>query len=392
MQPRSLYLHVPFCARRCPYCDFAVTATRRPPVAAWLDAIAAELAQVRAERGWSSLELDTLYVGGGTPSLLGSEGMAALAARLKRHAGWDPERVEWTAEANPESFTSEVATEWRAAGVNRLSIGIQTFSSAALRWMGRLHGADGAVQAVRTARAAGFDNVSVDLIFALPSHLGRDWTDDLRRALELEPDHVSLYGLTAEPGAALGRWVREGRESMPPEDAYADEYLEAAETLAGAGFEHYEVSNFARRGLASRHNQVYWSDAPYLGLGPSAHSYLPPERWWNLRDWAEYAARVNAGGSVIAEREVVAGDSARMEHYWLGLRTADGLDMRELSASQRDLVETWRDADWARSAEDGRLRLTPAGWLLLDRITLELDSAALDVNATGAPFSVVAGK
>ena len=392
MQPRSLYLHVPFCARRCPYCDFAVTATRRPPVAAWLDAVEAELAQVRHVRGWGILELDTVYVGGGTPSLLGADGMAALAERLKRHASWDPAAIEWTAEANPESFSREVAAEWRATGVNRLSLGIQTFSAAALRWMGRLHGAEGAAAAVRAARAAGFGNVSVDLIFALPSHLERDWTEDLRRALDLEPDHVSLYGLTAEPGAALGRWVREGRETMPPEDAYADEYMEAAETLAAAGFAHYEVSNFARRGMASRHNQVYWSDAPYLGVGPSAHSYVPPERWWNVRDWGEYAVRAGAGESVIAEREVVAADSARMERYWLGLRTEAGLDLRELNAAQHGLAGRWRDAGWARSQDGSRLQLTPAGWLLLDRIALELDSAALDVTAAGAPFSVVAGK
>src|SRR5690606_18225905 len=229
------------------------------------------------------LQLRTVYVGGGTPSLLGAGAMEALRRRLEPYVRLADD-VEWTVEANPESFDEAVARGWREAGVNRLSLGAQTFDEGALRWMGRLHDADGPARAVEAARRAGIENVSLDLIFGLPARLGRDWGADLDRALALEPTHVSLYGLTAEPATPLGRWVGEGRETLADEDAYEAEYMLAADRLAAAGYVHYEVSNFARPGRESRHNSAYWTGAAYLGLGPSAHSYVPPERRWNLRD------------------------------------------------------------------------------------------------------------
>ena len=378
MSPEYLYLHVPFCLRRCPYCDFAVQSTRRPPIAEWLDAVDAELALARARHGWSApLALRTVYVGGGTPSLLGPGGMAELRRRLERHARWHDtgdERVEWTAEANPETFTPELAREWRAAGVNRVSIGVQSFHQPALRWMGRLHGADGAVAAVEAARGAGIENVSLDLIFALPARLGRDWDDDLRRALALEPEHLSLYGLTAESGTPLGRWVASGRERMADDDAYAAEFLRAAELTAAAGLAQYEVSNFARPGRESRHNLAYWIGAPYLGLGPGAHSFLPPVRSWNRRDWAGYREDLAQDRSPRAGEEQVDPAAARLERIWLGLRTAAGVARDELTPAQRDLVEMWREVGWA-APDPARLRLTTRGWLLLDRLAVELDGA-----------------
>ena len=209
--PRSLYVHVPFCSRRCAYCDFAVEATREPPVAEWLAAVGRELELTAAERGWPDpLTLDTLYIGGGTPSLLGTGTMRALAQALSAHALWNAETVEWTCEANPESFTSELAEDWRAAGVNRISLGVQSFHEPTLRWMGRLHGPEGAARAVRNARAAGLHNLSVDLIFGLPGRLGRDWDEDLERALELEPEHVSALRVDGRGRRAAGP-VGEGR-------------------------------------------------------------------------------------------------------------------------------------------------------------------------------------
>jgi len=379
MTPRHLYLHVPFCLRRCPYCDFAVQPTRRPPVAEWLDAVDVELELSVAENGWTEpLELRTIYVGGGTPSLLGPGGMSELRRRLEKHARWRDEgedQVEWTAEANPETFTAELAREWRAAGASRVSIGVQSFHAPALRWMGRLHGADGAVAAVEAARAGGFDNISLDLIFALPARLGRDWDDDLRRALALEPEHVSLYGLTAEPGTPLGRWVAAGRETMADDEAYAAEFLRAAELTAAAGLAQYEVSNFARAGRESRHNVAYWTGAPYLGLGPGAHSFLPPVRSWNRRDWAGYRQDLADGRSPRADLERVGDAAARLERIWLGLRTAAGLPRAQLSPAQRRVADAWQLERWA-VADPARVRLTARGWLLLDRLALELDGAA----------------
>ena len=374
MNPEHLYIHVPFCLRRCGYCDFAVTATRVAPVDAWLESIGAELAQRQRAGGWSHLELSTIYIGGGTPSLLGIGAMARLREVLSRFASWSDAAVEWTAEANPESFTPGLAADWVEAGINRLSLGAQTFSPEALVWMGRMHGPEGPARAVDAARAAGIGNISIDLIFALPSRLPRDWKSDLERVVEIAPAHVSLYGLTAEPATPLGRRVESGRETMADEDRYAEEYLLAAERLGAAGFEHYEVSNFARPGAESRHNQAYWQHRPYIGLGPGAHSFEPPVRSWNVRDWAEYRRLLENGGSAEEGREVLAADDAALERVWLGLRASSGLALSLLTAAQRARAAEWERSGLAERAAD-MVRLTREGWLLLDRLAVELEAA-----------------
>jgi oxygen-independent coproporphyrinogen III oxidase len=369
--PRSVYVHVPFCARRCSYCDFAVEAMREPPVEEWLGAVEHEMALLQRERGWEApLEVDTLYLGGGTPSLLGPGAMGRLAALLQPYLRWDDGAVEWTCEANPESFTPELARDWRAAGVNRISLGAQTFHEPALRWMGRLHGTEGPARAMETARAAGFDNVSVDLIFALPRRLGRDWGADIECALALQPEHVSLYGLTAEPGAPLGRWVSEGRERLPDEDAYADEYLLAHERLTQAGFRHYEVSNFARGDRVSRHNFVYWTGEPYIALGPGAHGFYPPVRRWNLRSWNAYREAVLNGRLPVDGEEAVGTDEAALERAWLLLRTDRGYPIAEATAAQLEAYREWVRFGWAYTDREV-IRLTAEGWLLLDRLAVE---------------------
>jgi oxygen-independent coproporphyrinogen III oxidase len=372
VNPRHLYVHVPFCVRRCGYCDFAVTAMREPPVDAWVESMQTELALHLAAEGLGPLELDTLYVGGGTPSLLGRGAMRALLEGIDGLAALAP-GAEWTAEANPESLTESLAADWLAAGVRRLSLGVQTFHEPALQWMGRLHGSEGPGRAVAAARSAGVDDISVDLIFGLPERLGRSWPEDLDRALELGPDHVSLYGLTAEPATPLGRRVAEGRETMVEEELYEAEFLLAAERLGAAGFEQYEVSNFARPGRESRHNRAYWTGVPYLGLGPGAHSFLAPRRFWNLRDWAAYRQRLVDGQLAVEGAEEVTGEAAELERIWLGLRTQDGLGAETLGPAQRMLAGTWQEGGLAAIA-NGRLRLTTRGWLLLDRLTVELAS------------------
>lgn len=380
MKPAHLYVHVPFCARRCGYCDFAVTATREPPVAAWLGTVRLELVRRFTEHGWEApLELETIYVGGGTPSLLGVGAMAGLAGVLREFADWR-HGTEWTAEANPESFTPDLAADWHAAGVNRLSLGAQTFHEPTLRWMGRLHGGSGPGRAMAAARGAGFDNVSLDLMFGLPARLGRDWPGDLERVIELEPEHVSLYGLTAEPATPLGRSVAEGLEVLADEERYASEFLAASERLAAAGFHQYELSNFARPGRESRHNGAYWRHRAYLGIGPGAHSFLPPVRSWNVRDWLDYRERLEHGGTAEAGSERLGTAERALERVWLGLRTADGVPTGELSPDQRTIAARWVGSGWARQAH-GRLRLTPAGWLLLDRLAVELDGAASTTDA-----------
>jgi len=373
MTPAHLYVHVPFCLRRCTYCDFAVQPGRRPDVAGWQTAIRRELELQFAQNGWQrGAPLRTIYVGGGTPSLLGTGGMTALRDTLREFYTLESLR-EWTAEANPESFTRELGEEWRGAGVDRLSLGIQTFHAPALRWMGRLHGPDGARTSFQAARAAGFENISVDLIFALPERLGRDWRSDLEAVLSLNPEHVSLYGLTAESGTALGRWVEAGRERVASEDTYSAQYLLAAELLGAGGFEHYEVSNFGLPGRRSQHNSAYWSGAAYLGLGPGAHSYLPPARSWNVRDWRTYQTMLEAGQLPRDGDEVV--EAAELEGIWLGLRTVDGLELAAWPEAVADQLRAWVEPGWVEVAE-GRARLTPTGWLLLDQLAVELEGVA----------------
>ena len=371
---QAVYVHAPFCARRCVYCDFAVTVRRTGDLPAWRDALAGELSIVEAEGLFALADrLDTLYVGGGTPSLLGPGAMAALAGLLGADRLADPE-LEWTAEANPESLDPVMAEAWAAAGVNRLSLGLQTFDEAALRWMGRLHGPDGPLRALDAARGAGIDNVSVDLIFGLPPSLGRAWDEDLERVLSLDVPHVSLYGLTVEPDTALGRAVREGREPGVDDEQYSREFLRAAEVLTGAGYVHYEVSNFARPGFEARHNGVYWRLEPYLGLGNGAHSYAHPVRRWNERDWEAYRERAVNGRSPEAQRETLDASAHELERGWLGLRTVDGISAPEPGSKQDALVRRWVEEGLALR-EGSRVRLTTEGWLMLDRLTVDYDDA-----------------
>jgi oxygen-independent coproporphyrinogen III oxidase len=384
VKPRHLYVHAPFCARRCSYCDFAVTVASDPPVEAWADALGRELSAIAAARGWTApLELDTLYLGGGTPSLLGAGAISRLLEGLEGLALIDAVQ-EFTVEANPESFTPDLAAAWRGAGVDRVSLGAQTFHAPSLRWMGRLHGPEGPGRAVATARAAGIGNVGLDLIFGLPGRLGRDLDDDLDQLLGLEPDHISVYGLSVEPDTPLGRWVAEGKEEVADEDRYRDEYLRVAERVRGAGYHHYEVSNFALPGREARHNAAYWSGVPYLGLGNGAHSFLAPERWWNHRDWAEYRRAVAEGSSARADAEIVGPEESRLERIWLGLRVDGGLPRTELDPRQLDRVGEWERQGWAASDPE-RVRLTVEGWLLLDRLAVELDGAASPSSASRSP-------
>lgn len=373
----NVYVHAPFCARRCCYCDFAVEVDRSPAGWRWLAAIRAELDTLRAAgEAPLAVPLDTLYVGGGTPSLLEPRFIAGLAEVIGTRRLVNP-ALEWTVEANPESFSVGVAGVWAAGGVNRISFGVQSFDPGALRWMGRLHSAADARVAVERARAAGVANLSVDLIFGLPDNVPRSWEKDVTRALDLEVPHISLYGLTVEKGTPLHRAVGQGRAPMPADDRYREEYLYAAETLTRAGYRHYEVSNFALPGFASRHNRACWEGAPYLGLGNGAHSYHGGRRWWNERDWAVYTEGIMGSGQARAGDEVPSAEQSRLEALWLALRTAEGLNEGQLGAGARPVVRRWEAAGWAlRSA--GRTRLTPRGWLLLDELTIELESALGD--------------
>lgn len=366
---RHLYLHVPFCARRCSYCDFAIAVRREVPWQAFAQTVAREC-EVRAV-GDTSAPLRTVYLGGGTPSRLGARGVGAVLDALRRHVVMEDD-AEVTLEANPEDISEEAVRAWRDAGVNRLSIGIQSFDDLVLSWMHRVHDASAARRAVEAARKAGMEAFSLDLIFATPDRLSRNWEHDLEQLVALAPDHVSLYGLTIEPHTPLGRWHERGQEREADEERYEREFLLAHDMLGAAGFEHYEVSNFARPGKRARHNSAYWLGVPYLGLGPSAHGFDGDTRRWNIEAFAAWERTVGTLTDPVGGEEALTDENRIAEAVYLGLRTSDGL---LLEAGEYSRVLPWQDAGWitVQESPDGpRAVCTARGWLRLDALAADL--------------------
>jgi oxygen-independent coproporphyrinogen-3 oxidase len=368
-----VYVHVPFCRRRCSYCDFSIAVRRTIPVVAFNDAIMAEVA-TRGVR-LDPPHLKTLYLGGGTPSQLGPEGVADLLARFRQVAGVGElstfgRDTEITLEVNPEDVTDPAAAAWAEAGVNRVSLGVQSFHGPTLVWMHRGHTPADVTRAVADLRRAGIENISIDLIFAVPVALGRDWPADLSQALALEPAHLSVYGLTVEPHTPLGRWTARGTATEAPEESWAEQFMVGHETLTGVGYEHYEVSNYGRPGRHSRHNRAYWSGAAYLGLGPSAHGFDGSERRWNEPAYAAWLELVRSGADPLKGGERLGADERSAEEVYLGLRTTDGLAIRH---SDVKMVTPWIDSGWAEVVAD-RVRLTADGWLRLDALAAALTS------------------
>ena len=392
-----LYVHVPFCVRRCSYCDFSIAVRKRIPAGEYVDAVLWELEMVRAAdpgavpRGTPDDALDTLYLGGGTPSLLPPDALATLVTSLRDAFGATSSRdassvtsfrscatslrddVEVTLEANPEDVEPEHARAWRRAGVNRVSLGAQSFDDRVLTWMHRSHDAARIGAAVRTLRGAGIDNISLDLIFALPAELKRDWERDLEMAVSLRPEHLSLYGLTVEERTPLARWISRGAIVPPEEDEYAAEYLVAHARLAACGYRFYEVSNACHDGFRSRHNSAYWSGRPYLGLGPAAHSYDGRARRWNVPAWHGYARAIAAGRSPVESEEILTPEQRELERVYLSLRTDAGLSLNSLHRPPAPFT-AWLAAGWVQ-LQGERLTCTPQGWLRLDALVGDLTGA-----------------
>src|SRR5436309_7745947 len=333
-----LYLHVPFCRRRCSYCDFSIAVRKRIPAREYVDAVLQELKLLgttdpgRKPGETEDVGLETIYLGGGTPSLLPPEALSALLTSVLDafRATSLRDAVEVTIEANPEDVTLEHATAWRNAGINRVSLGAQSFDDNVLQWMHRSHDSARIGEAVRGLRAAGFDNISLDLIFALPAELERDWARDLDLACSLLPAHLSLYGLTVEERTPLARWISRGATSAADDERYADEYLLAHVRLASCGYHFYEVSNAERDGHRSRHNSAYWSGRAYLGLGPAAHSFDGRVRRWNLAAWETYRRAVAARPPVVEAVEVLTDEQRELESLYLALRTDAGMPLAAL--------------------------------------------------------------
>jgi oxygen-independent coproporphyrinogen-3 oxidase len=311
--------------------------------------------------------LDTVYLGGGTPSRLGGLGVAQVLSSVRENATISP-GAEITIEANPDDVNDVAVAQWVAAGVNRVSVGSQSFDDSVLGWMHRTHDAAQIGQAIRALRRGGIYNVSLDLIFALPATLERSWERDLTLALDLEPEHVSLYGLTVEAHTPIARWADRGAVVEGTEAAYEEEFLLAHDFMNAAGFDHYEVSNFSLPGKASRHNSCYWTGAAYVGIGPSAHSFDGMTRRWNVSPYSDWVRRLASGRSSVGAEEILTDENRDAEEVYLGLRTRRGL---EIHGTELDAVGRWVEAGWAEL--DGlQLRLTPSGWLRLDGLAADL--------------------
>ena len=362
--PRHLYVHVPFCTRRCSYCDFAIAVRKTVPVADYLEGVERELALRAPVDHWS---LDTLYFGGGTPSRLGPSGVSDLTKLIRRFATLNP-GAEVTLEANPEDIDERAAESWLEAGVTRLSIGIQSFDDAVLAWMHRVHDGERGREAFRAARRAGFREIGVDLIYSIPEALNRDWGRDLETAITLGPEHVSLYGLAIEARAPLARRKDRGEVVEGPEDAYAAEFMQAHALLCNSKYRHYEVSNFALDNRIGRHNSSYWRGVPYDAIGPSAHSFDGAARRWNRREYSAWLGDLRAGVDPTEGREKLGFEERETERIYLGLRTDSGL---EISPDWRPIIDSWVAEGWA-SVDADRVLLTAEGWLRLDSLAAAL--------------------
>jgi len=378
VSPVSLYLHLPFCLRKCAYCDFASVALDdaggMPAARRYLEALFVELDRRAMSEEFYGAPVRTVYLGGGTPTVLPAEWIAELLTRLRHRFAFEPE-AEITIEANPGTVDEEKIAALLAAGVNRLSIGVQSFSDEVLRTLDRVHSAADALAAIEAARTAGCTNLSLDLMFGIPEQSRQQWRDTLRQTLEATSEHISLYALSVEPGTPMERCISTGDLPAPDDDLAADMYELACNTLSEVGFNHYEISNFARPGMECRHNRRYWASDEYLGIGVSAHSFRGGIRWKNHVDIGVYVEGIEGGILPVIRAETLSVRERIGEVLMLGLRCAEGVSEDDISArfgvAPRDafpgIIERLCE-EGALVEESGRLRIPRSKWLLSNAI------------------------
>lgn len=374
----GIYVHIPFCLRKCVYCDFysLTDLTLRQP---FVESLLKEMALVKPH----DVPSDTLYFGGGTPSVLTLRQIETLMQQVRSLFTLTPD-VEITMEVNPGTVTQNHLNVLRQIGFNRINIGVQSFSHDTLKFLGRIHTPDDATQAIQSARNAGFDNIGLDLIFGIPGQDITFWQNDLKTALAWSPEHLSCYILTFEEGTPLGQQKKAKAFKVLSEQRVADLFRVTQQVLNDAGYEQYEISNYAKinhngQTWRSRHNQKYWSFAPYTGLGPSAHSYAPPTRYWNAREVGQYMNALTHEQLPIQEKETTTTEQQITEAIYLGLRTSDGIDMPlfenkfQMSFNQKygNILQALCE-DNLVSLKNGRCVLTPEGMLFHDSIVERL--------------------
>lgn len=368
----GIYIHIPFCRRACHYCDFHFT-TNLKRSSELVEAIVSEI-KFRSEY-LEDETIKTIYFGGGTPSLLPTLEIERILDAIAKNQSIE-NNVELTLEANPEDLTLEKLNELKSIGVNRLSLGTQSFIDSELKWMNRMHSSKQAIQCIQDAQDVGFDNISIDLIFGLPDQSKSDWVHNLKTAIELNIQHISSYGLTIEEKTVLHHRIQKGEQKAPNESASANFFEMNMEFFPQQGFEHYEISNFAKKGFVSKHNSSYWQGEKYLGLGPSAHSFNGNTRQWNVRSNAAYIQKGNEGQSFFEVEKLSITDKVN-EHIMTGLRTKWGI--------QESILESIKPGVWMSVVQQAnqlnasdlnitadRITLTNAGKLKADLLSAEL--------------------
>lgn len=355
MNTLGVYIQVPFCQTKCTYCNFHTGVVSRERYAPYADAVRREIAAWLADENDSLRDsrIDTVYFGGGTPSLLDPSALKNILAELRPRFA-DSSSMEITLEADPETIDASKAAAWRDAGFNRISLGVQSFNDDELKAAGRMHRRANIFSAIKMLREAGLANISMDLIAGLPRQTRESWENSVSELLALRPEHVSIYMLEIDEGSPLGReslagGSRYSAEAIPEDDAIAEFYESARARLAAAGYEHYEISNWALPGKRSRHNLKYWQREPYLGFGAGAHSFDGRVRWANVHDSARYVACIEQGISTREQIEPVTPEQALEEEFFLGLRQMEGIDLKR--------IERAYDADLHEQVGTARARL-----------------------------------
>lgn len=357
----GIYLHIPFCKKACHYCNFHFsTAVQQMP--AMIEAIKTE---ARLQQSYLTEKVNTIYFGGGTPSLLPGDAISSLLDCLRKTFDVAAD-AEITLEANPDDIVAGKPGAWKTAGVNRLSIGIQSFFEQDLRWMNRAHDATQAVNAVQYARDAGFSNITIDLIYGTPGLSDENWAANINTAITLGIPHLSCYALTVEPKTALDKMIRTNKTAAVDAEQQARHFALLTSTLANAGFEQYEISNFAKPGFRSRHNSSYWQGAHYLGLGPAAHSFNGSSRQWNISNNSLYIQSIERG-TVPFEKEILTPAQQLNEYIMTSLRTVEGLDLHRVAVN-------WGDSKARYLAEASRKHLT-GGYLFQNGDVLQLTAS-----------------
>ncbi|OFW79206.1 MAG: hypothetical protein A2Z48_05395 [Actinobacteria bacterium RBG_19FT_COMBO_70_19] len=361
----GIYVHVPFCLTRCGYCDFNAYAGLDHLASRYVRALLAEAAL--AAPGWDGEAVVSVFLGGGTPTTLEAADLTSVLVRLRDRFDVTQD-AEVTIEANPDTVDAPKLGALLDAGFERLSMGAQSFDTAVLASLERVHGPDSVRRAMGAAREAGYANVSLDLIYGAEGETLASWERTLRETVALAPEHVSAYALTVEPSTPLGRQIALGARPSPDPDLQADMFGLACELLAEAGYAHYEISNWAKPGFACRHNLGYWERRPYLGLGAGAHSYREDRRWWNVRPPEEYLRQVEAGTLPVGGEERLEPSDAYLEEVFLRLRILEGIPA---SWVEPQTAEQFLESGLLREA-DGALVPTERGMLLLNELVLAL--------------------